>query len=403
MAKRLVRILILTADAGFGHRSAANAVAKALKLKYQSAVEVRVENPLDLESAPFFLREAQTDYDRWVKQVPELYKLGYQASDAAIPTRLLEDSLAVLLFEAIRDTFSGPLPDVVLTTYPMYQSAIMLLYRLRKIHIPLFTVVTDLSTVHRLWFNRNVDGCLVPNEIIANLAAVNGVPQDKVHITGIPVSPDILYETRPAEKIRAELGWHPELTTILAVGSTRTEKLLEAASVINHYGSELQLVVVAGKNEELYQELNQIGWHIPVQLFDFVDKVPLLMKASDLVICKAGGLIVTEALACGLPTVLTDIIPGQETGNAELIQRLQAGVAAETPLMMMESLHHFMMNDKKMLRQYADNARTIGKPAAACDVAEILYEAGKASTPPKASYRARGFRPAERPLEGDSE
>ena len=54
MAKRLIRILILTADAGFGHRSAANAVAKALKLKYQSAVEVRVENPLDLESAPFF-------------------------------------------------------------------------------------------------------------------------------------------------------------------------------------------------------------------------------------------------------------------------------------------------------------------------------------------------------------
>ena len=61
------------------------------------------------------------------------------------------------------------------------------------------------------------------------------------------------------------------------------------------------------------------------------------------------------------------------------------------------------MNDQKMLRQYADNARTIGKPAAACDVAEILYEAGKASTPPKASKRARGFRPAERPLEGDSE
>jgi len=134
-----------------------------------------------------------------------------------------------------------------------------------------------------------------------------------------------------------------------------------------------------------------------------VDKVPLLMKASDLVICKAGGLIVTEALACGLPMVLTDIIPGQETGNAELIQRLQAGVVAETPLMMMEALHHFLMNDQKMLRQYADNARTIGKPAAACDVAEILYEAGKASTPPKASYRARGFRPAERPLEGDSE
>ncbi|HOW92702.1 MAG TPA: hypothetical protein PK883_10330, partial [Anaerolineaceae bacterium] len=124
MSKRLVRVLILTADAGFGHRSAANAVAKALTLKYESAVDVRVMNPLDLESVPFFLRETQTDYDRWVKQVPELYKLGYLASDATIPTRLLEDSLAVLLFEALQESFTGHLPDVVLTTYPLYQSAV---------------------------------------------------------------------------------------------------------------------------------------------------------------------------------------------------------------------------------------------------------------------------------------
>jgi 1,2-diacylglycerol 3-beta-galactosyltransferase len=44
--------------------------------------------------------------------------------------------------------------------------------------------------------------------------------------------------------------------------------------------------------------------------------MPTMMRAADAIICKAGGLTVTESLACGLPLLLTDVIPGQETGNA---------------------------------------------------------------------------------------
>lgn len=389
MNKRSVRVLILTADAGFGHRSAANAVSKALIIKYGPAVDVRVMNPLDLESAPFFLREAQTDYDRWVKQVPELYKLGYLASDATIPKILLEDSLAVLLFEAIRETFASFKPDVVLTTYPLYQSAVSLYYKFRKIHIPFFTVVTDLSTVHQLWFHKKVDGCLVPNEIVSKIAENSGIEKNNISITGIPVSPDILLETRSADSIRSDLGWQTGLITILAVGSNRTEKILDAVNVLNHYGGKMQLAVVAGKNEELYHKLYETDWHIPVHLYDFVDKMAVLMKASDLIICKAGGLIVTESLASGLPMLLTDIIPGQETGNAEYVTTAGAGLVAETPLAMLEAIHHLMKDNQIQLRRYSDQAKALGKPGAAFDVASLLWNAGKARADQQASYRLK--------------
>lgn len=375
MQRSSVRVLILTADAGFGHRSAAKAVAEALHNRYGNQVEVSISNPLDSKLAPILLRESQTDYDRWVNQVPELYRLGYEASSTLIPTRVLEDALAVLLFEAIKETYSIHKPDVVLTTYPLYQSAISLLYRTRKIHIPIFTVVTDLATVHRLWFHKKMDGCLVPTPIVAEMAVSNQVPAEKVCITGIPVYPDISLESRSREEIRTDLGWQEGLTTILAVGSRRSNRLGEMLNVVNHFGAPLQLAVVAGKNEELYHQLKRVEWHIPVHIYDFVDHMPSLMKASDLVISKAGGLIVTESLACGLPMILTEIIPGQETGNAEYVKAARTGVTVNTPVDLLESLHHFLTDEGAMLTRYTENARAIGKPDSAFKVAEILWQA----------------------------
>ena len=91
------KILILTADAGFGHRSAALAIKTAIQEKFKDEFEIKLINPLDNKKAPFFLRDSQSEYDKWVRNVPELYKFGYEISDAAIPTSILEAILTVFL------------------------------------------------------------------------------------------------------------------------------------------------------------------------------------------------------------------------------------------------------------------------------------------------------------------
>ncbi len=53
------RVLILTADAGFGHRSAANAIQAALEELYGNQVVVNVVNALDEPTSPNFLRDSQ--------------------------------------------------------------------------------------------------------------------------------------------------------------------------------------------------------------------------------------------------------------------------------------------------------------------------------------------------------
>jgi 1,2-diacylglycerol 3-beta-galactosyltransferase len=136
-------------------------VAAAIDEKYSDDLIYEVINPLDDKRTPQFLHDSQSDYTKWVRNVPELYKLGYEASDSLVPTRLLENSLVLLMSEVMRDIIKVSQPDVILCTYPLYQSTLTTLASTSKRYrIPLYTVITDLSTVHRMWFHRKVEGCL---------------------------------------------------------------------------------------------------------------------------------------------------------------------------------------------------------------------------------------------------
>ena len=51
--------------------------------------------------------------------------------------------------------------------------------------------------------------------------------------------------------------------------------------------------------------------------------MPELMMSHHLVISKAGGATVQEAIAARCPMIVNQVIPGQEEGNAELIRELR--------------------------------------------------------------------------------
>ncbi len=369
------RILILTADAGFGHRSAANAIAVALEETHGHECTVDVVNPLEDERAPALLRSSQADYDTMVRETPELYKLGFQASDAKVPSKIVGGALALILYEVMRDVVKRYQPDAIVTTYPIYQAALGAVYATRRRHIPLLTVVTDLAVVHRLWFSESADLCLVATPTLRDLALQNGLAAEKVRVTGIPVHPNLAREGRRPAEARAELGWPPELTTVLAAGSKRVEHLPDVLRALNHSGLPLQLAVVAGGDNELYGQLQSVDWHVPTHVYRFVPDMSILMLAADCIISKAGGLIITEALACGLPLLLIDVLPGQEVGNAEYVVANGAGELATDPLEALESLCHWLTGGGELLATRSENARRLGRPRAAYEVAELAFAA----------------------------
>ena len=367
------RILIVTADAGFGHRSAANAVAHAMEEVYGELCVIEIANPLDDKRTPFFLRDSQADYDRLVRRLPELYRFGYDASDATVPSAIAEQALTVLLFDVMRDLMRSFRPDVIVSTYPLYMAPLRAVLTITRQSIPLISVVTDLATVHRMWFSSSVDSLLVPTQIVYDLAINHGLPPDIVRVTGIPVNPMIVRETRSQAQIRLDMGLQPDLLTVLAVGSRRVERLIDSLNVLNHFGQPLQLIMVAGKDEGLYRDLQAVEWHVPARVLDYVSNVPALMKAADWVLCKAGGLVVTEALASGRPIMLVDVLPGQETGNADYVVENGAGDLTMSSAEVLEATAHWLMNDRRLLRVRTENAERMGRPNAAYEVANTAW------------------------------
>ena len=117
------------------------------------------------------------------------------------------------------------------------------------------TIVTDLATVHQIWLNDKVDCLVVPTDFVHEAAIEAGVDPERIRVIGIPVNPRIFLLEETKLELRKNLGWNEDLTTVLAVGSKRVEHFKKNLNILNHSGFHFQLVVVTGKDQELYEEL----------------------------------------------------------------------------------------------------------------------------------------------------
>ncbi len=126
------KILILTADYGYGHRGAAKAIAEALQETRGRECKVDIVNPLDHPRAPKFLKDNQDDYDRLVREMPDLYRLGYQASETRLVGGFVKDTFTVTLLGVLREIIRQKRPDAIVCTYPLFQGILSAVFASEK-------------------------------------------------------------------------------------------------------------------------------------------------------------------------------------------------------------------------------------------------------------------------------
>ena len=385
------KFLFLTADAGFGHRSASNAVMQALYDLHGEDCECKIINPVYQQSTPLIFRRSQSGYDAMVKHNPMLYEFSYKVSDSIPASNMVNGVATIFLYKSIQEIFADYRPDGIISTYHLYQTPLKTVQTLTRCRIPAFLIVTDLSDVHKLWFQRSPEKLFVPTERVRDEALACGFPEEKIVVSGIPVNPSIAREMRSKLEIREKLGWRSDLTTVLAVGSRRVEHMLEHLTAIDAAHLPVQLVVAAGGDQELYTQLKQRTWQIPVQFYEYAANISEMMLASDVLISKAGGLVTAEGLACGLPIILIDSLPGQESGNVTYVCGSGAGVTVQGPQDMLKTLALWLQNEQKVLKQVAAHSKQLGRPAAAYQIAELAWQGVE-------EYQAHSVRSVRHPL-----
>ena len=214
----------------------------------------------------------------------------------------------------------------------------------------------------------------VPTGHVYRQALDHKIPKTNVHLSGLPVHPDFARETRSKKELCQALGWDENLTTALIVGSARSKQTTAIARLLDRSGLEMQIVAVAGGDRETEAELADEKWRGAVHTYGMVRNMPEFLRAADFIVCKAGGLIVTESLACGLPLVLYEALPGQEVGNVRYVTESGAGVWSPGPVGVLATVYAWLVKEPGALAKHRKAAERLGKPRAAYDIAERAYK-----------------------------
>jgi processive 1,2-diacylglycerol beta-glucosyltransferase len=371
------KVLILTAGFGDGHNTAARNVADALDL---ISDEVKVEVLDVFQSSLGLLNDVlKKAYLGLTRFAPSVWNGIYSMLDSS---RGLESNLLAFgnLKTAVEQILAQSQPDCVLSTYPVYAHVMREIYRDHSERpFRFITVVTDSISVNSSWFRAPSDWYCVANEATAGVLRKGGVPAEKIKAFGFPVNP--FFAENQQEAVPApEAGGPIKILYIINTGKKKSGKAIDRLLEI----PRVHLTITAGRDAELKEKLvrrtERFGER--VRVLGWTNQMPRLMLSHHLVVTKAGGATVQEAIAGRCPMILNQVIPGQEDGNAQLVKELDAGVVADKNREVAEWIAKAFAGEGRLWKTWRDNLTKAARPDASLRIAELALQECELEPPP---------------------
>lgn len=361
------RVLVFSASFGGGHRSAAEAIRRYYHEHYPDEVDVRIVDFFG-EFVPSLNVLAKFAYQQSVQFFPALYGTFYDLSNK-MPTNPVVHELRIMGMARAAAYLDEYRPDAVISTFPVAGGVVADI----KSNRPLVsaTVITDFGA-HRTWLHPAMDIYFVACKEVREDLVVRGVPWERVVVSGIPIHERF---SRGQDRVesRADFGLADRFTVMLTpiAGTPGDAKDIVRQLV----GLGVQVAAVTGHNERLRKRLSSVasGYDL-IKVFGFVEEMERMMSAADVMVGKAGGLTVSEALAMRLPLIIYNPVPGQEIYNVDFIVNYGAGLPARDEEDVVEKVR-FLSTHPDRLAQLSANAAALGKPAAAQTVCERVVTA----------------------------
>lgn len=339
-----MNILILTARFGMGHVKAAEAVQEKLGADPRFG-KVETVDFIDY-LFPHISKKIYSTFNRMVFHNTELYNKAIDATD----------NVSLLPMKAYISWKIGRLirqkdADGIIAIFPCCSRYVAAYKEFTGDDIPLYTCITDIHP-HNEWIADHTDGYFAGSMETRQQLIERGVSPDRIWVTGIPVRREFTKKSsrRPSEAPGSRMAdGMPEGSafsgaTQIAEGLTLSEatqmpeapaprilvmggglglasdqegldQLLSAAA--RRYGAEV--TVVCGSNAERKAELERE--HPEFRTLGFTNEVDCLMRDSDLLITKPGGITLFEAIETGIPLLFIEPELSQEIYNARFAER----------------------------------------------------------------------------------
>ena len=361
------KILILTAGFGEGHNSAARGIREGLFRVAGREVQVELH---DIFSETYGLANdcAREAYLALINNAPRAWSRIYKWLD-----RQEKFAGNFSVFFTAKSRFRQLLgrfePDVIVSVYPAYSHLLDEMLG-PAAHSPgkRVVVITDSLSVNAIWYRCTADYFLVPNEKSAGVLHHAGISPQRTKTFGFPVSPEFsdngVLRPPPSDDFGRRV-----LYLVNARKPAAPELVLRLAAL-----PEIRLTVAVGRDRRLRQSIHNIR-PLARQRFEIVgwsEELPRLLRASHLLISKAGGATVQEAIAAGCPMIVNHVIPGQEEGNARFLVETNSGAIATTQDAVIAAVRRVFAEDAACWREWSGNVAQLSRPAAALDIGRFL-------------------------------
>ncbi len=368
-----MRVLILHASAGQGHAKAAESAREGFLACGVPEKEILVLDALD-DTPGWFKKFYTSLYFYSIKYTPNTWGSAYSFSDqkrfysnVILPVRKqLNDRVGKNLLRRVL----SEKPQAILFTH-FFAPEILGRAKLAGLFTSfLQTVVTDFIP-HRFWINPGTDHYWVMSEEGKRVLEGRGVSSDKVTAGGIPISLGFRPQGKKKEFRKKEGLDETRFTILLTSGSFGLGPTAEVLAALRDFGNAIQVITVCGKNKVFYEAIQKESYPFRIKVYGFISNMDELMEASDLLIAKPGGATSAESLAKGIPMVVLAPIPGQESGNAQLLKERNAAFFLGKPSDIRVILKS-ILDYPEVLEEKRKSIRQLAKPEAAVELARFV-------------------------------
>ncbi len=359
-------ILILSSIFGQGHMSAAKAIKEGFENLYGKNYNVVIIDFVE-EIGTFLNKTTLSAYENSTKYAPQFYKAFFDSTDSQWQVKLFNILNYPLSAKKLEKLFQSYNPTLTISTFPVWDYLASMVLKTCD-NQKFISIVTDSISIHSVWMTGNPDYHIVANQETAESLYKLGARTEKVQVLGFPVK--LSFAEKPKrQEILKSLNLDPKKFTVLYLPASKPLSTSRRIKEIQKMHPDINLIVVCGRNKELLPKLRKFKNEKNICILGWTNQLPEIMKSSDVVVTKAGGATVMECIAAKKPMVITQVIPGQELGNAELIEIHKLGIIKKRAR---KSIAECIEIIKKHQHSYQRHLKRISKPQAALAIAKFI-------------------------------